>query len=500
MPSGEKTIMKKYVLGAQRILSAAPDNFAAELQQTTVICGQLSGNLKRLQKDNKRFITVLGYSKQAADSLTDLNGKLTSASTALQVVSIIPEVRTAATQLKRSIDSLNSTVKSAKNTAVAIEKRVKPIRDALVNIDKGLAAAIKAVDDLGAYASQFLAVFNKIRKCIDSLPDGAPKQYGQQFIVEFSMAYTPEVSEMNKALSSVNDTISAFYNALNQLAGKLNFLKPLIDGVETILKSLNPILGPLQKVVDALLNIKITIPPVPIPYIPKMTVSLYDILDKFNEFADMAMKILQPLLDLIPTFKIPLPPIPGISDLINFNLNIIPDLPDFTDIFAHIEMWLPKITVDFKRFTLECPPKTGKISFLPKLRSDLADVHQHVHDGGYFAIKASNGKFLTVRGDTVTAQAGKIGDDSKFLVRTTVDKKISLMTKDGKFVRVMKDGSLGLVPSLPNRSCFMKIVPNDVKSFSLQGPGNKYIGAAPVLKGGYKSNVKACQFKAVPAP
>ncbi len=496
MANKEMVQMKKFVLGTRKIMATAPDNFAQELSQTPVIGKKLSANLKRLKKDIKSIIKTLNYSKEAADKLTQLNDDLNTMSTTLAFVAIIPQIRTPALQLRRSVDALNSKVKPAKNKAVAIEAKIKPIREALVNIDKKLDAAIKAVDNLVVFSTSFLRNFNKIRKCINSLPDGPPKEYGQKFIVEFSMAYEPSVAEMNAGLTHANTIIEAFYNQVSALKKKLDILSPMINGINAIMKALKPIMGPLDQLVD-MLKFKIKIPPIPIPYIPTMNVSLYDILDKFKEFSDLAMKLLDPILKLIPTFKIPLPAIPYISNLINFNLDIIPKLPNFSNLFANIEMWLPKIKIEFKRFTLTCPPNTKKISFLAGLQNDLADVHQYIHDGSYFGIKASNGKFLTIDTSELVAKSSTLDNASKFQIRLTVDKKLSIMTKSGLFLKVHPDGCIELVKSLPESDYFMKVVPNNAKTFSILGPRKKYLSATPKLQGGYVKKTKQCTFSAI---
>lgn len=329
-------------------------NFIQTLSKTPPLATQLQGNLERLKGDLDEAIKVLTYTKTVADDLGKLQDALTTTSELLAVVSVIPEVGEAAAPVKDAVDALNQEVKPARAAADELEAMVKPFREALQKLGPVLDEMIKAAGTIASTSQAFLDSFTCVVNCVNSLPDGQYKTDAQSYLNQFSSTTEPYVVELNQALATTNDAVTAFYKALSELEAALNPLAAIAAAAEDVLKTLDPLLDLLNELNDALKNIKITIP---VPY--PMEISLYDVFTTFSEFIDLAMAPIQDLVNqLLDALKIQLPSIPGLDDLINLQITI-PEIPDFSALLDAIMKPFQELEAMIAKFTLKCPPSPG---------------------------------------------------------------------------------------------------------------------------------------------
>lgn len=336
----------------------SPTNqFVATLSQTPVIAAKLNANLRHLKANLDQIIKVLTYSKTVDDDLTELDEDLTTANELLTFVSIIPEVGEAAAPVKEAISVLQPEVKDAKKAADKIESVVKPLRDALSKLDPVLEKAINATQEIQEKSQSFLNKFKGVYSCVQSLPNGAPKDQSLKILTEFSTKAEPAVVDLNKVMSTASSTIEEFYSKLDELQEALNPLKPIIAAIDDVLGPLKPLISMLQSLENDLKNIKILIP-IPYPH----EYSLYDIFKFFKGIAkwiDEALKPIQDLLDkILSALNINLK-IPGLSDILNINISI-PDIPDFDALFNEIQKVYNQVMEFIGSFTLQCPPESSQ--------------------------------------------------------------------------------------------------------------------------------------------
>lgn len=334
------------------------DEFTKSLAQTPQQAKRLSDNLTRLKKTNDELVTVLGYPQTISDNLNKLYDTMVDVRGVLTIVSVIPEVGQAASALKTSLNLLIQEVKPAKEAAARIASEVKPLHDNLKKLGPIIEQGIKYANELEAQSSAFLKHFQAITACINSLPDGEVKDTAQTYLNQFSETNLPLVDNLNAVLDQTNTTIEKLYNALERLKAALNPMAAINKAIDKVMSVLGPIKSVLDELEHALMNIKIR-PPLPYP----VPVSLYEIFKALGTFADLAMKPIQALVDsVLKALNIRLPSIPGLSDLINLDIDL-PDLPDFGGIVSDIEDFINKIKSLADIFQLDCPPKKGQTDF-----------------------------------------------------------------------------------------------------------------------------------------
>ncbi len=338
------------------------NNFIKTLTQTPTDAAQLSANFARLKRTNDELIKLLGYPEEIAQDLDRLNTALSLANSVLSIVSVIPEVGEAAEGFKVSVTEMMEAIKEPKAAADRIAAKAKPLRAQLQKLDPILVKGIAAANEINASSNAFLKHFVQINNCIENLPDGKPKEASQNYLNQFSTKATPEVADLNKAMEGMNSAIDALYNEMNAIIQALNPLESIMQGIEEVFSVLNPVLSILKELKHDLTSIKIEIP---IPY-PHM-VSLYDIFHTLGEFANLAMKPIQELVDkLLSALHIKLPEIPGLSDLLHININL-PSIPDFSSLIAQISGLISQLEALFKLFTLSCSPGENQKDFNTQL-------------------------------------------------------------------------------------------------------------------------------------
>nr|WP_315423584.1 hypothetical protein [uncultured Pedobacter sp.] len=339
------------------------NNFITTLTQTPVQANQLVTNINNLKSVIDTTIKYLSYPQQVADDLTKLYDGLQTANELLSVVTVIPEVGEAAAAFKDAIMAMTQEVGPAKDAAVSLANKIKPLLGILQKLDDILAKGVAVAQDVATRSAQFLKDFTTVAGCINALPESPAKETAQNYLNQFSDNAEPEVSALNSAIGDINSAMDALYNELNNIANQLSPLAAIDSAINSVLSALNPVINLMSSLKNDLMSIEI---PIPLPY-PHM-VSLYDIFNTLGSFIDLAMKPIQGLVDdLLNALNISLPSIPGLSDILNININI-PDIPDFNSMLDNITNMFTQLEAILNQFKLNCPPAPDQTDFNTQLK------------------------------------------------------------------------------------------------------------------------------------
>ena len=273
----------------------------------------------------------------AAD-LQTLSTTLENTSDLLEVVSIVPAISSEARALKRQVDTIAGPVASASATAQKFAKIIRPLRDDVAKLevrvsqlDKGLGDSINTEDRIDQDLNQTLT-------CIGSLPDGSVKDGLLTRLDSVCAPPQPIVAKAATLVGKVNGELTALENDLKAAKDDLSRLADVRKAVDAVINMLRPLIAPLQAIADALER-HITIPYGP-PYphcmckgflgirypcdwrAPDFTFSIEQIVKGLNNIAAPLEKlfdaaadaILKPLLDAL-HLNITLPQIPGLDQL-----------------------------------------------------------------------------------------------------------------------------------------------------------------------------------------
>jgi uncharacterized phage infection (PIP) family protein YhgE len=443
-------------------------DFINALTQTVSQANQLSSSLQSIQSNLTSIINVLTYPETVSSDLDNLNTILTTASAVLTAVSIIPEISVEADAINTAIKSLQAEITPAKNAADAIDAEVKPLRDALTQLQSLLGQTISGVNNISSAAQNFLTHFQQIDNCINSLPDGPVKQSGLSYLSSFAATATPYVNTLNSALGTVNGAMSDFYNAVQSIANQLSFLTQISDAINSVLSELSPLIGPLQSLAS-LLDYKITIP-TPVPFYG-VTLTIREILDEFQTFIDLAMDILNPILQPIlgPLQQLAqsiISQIPGLSQLLNLQITI-PGIPDFAGLFGNLSSLLTQLQSALQQFSLTCPPSATQGTFKAQVDAHVKELSRAFESGPLYVLKfgggqhlsgagrggpvfraqldlgrrvvltqAATGKLLAVENGAPVLKAGPVTPASHFQVVGSGRGKFSLKSADGQVLEV----------------------------------------------------------------
>ncbi len=471
---------KKQVTKAKATLALAGDDnsvtvFLAALTQTPALASALSTSLTQLQSDLNQIITVLTYPKTVSDDLNSLGTVLSTTSSVLTAVSIIPEIGAEVEIIQEAVQSLQAELSSATTAANNIENEVKPIRDALSQLSSVLGDAIQGANDIASTSQGFLTNFTAVNNCINALPDGPVKTQGLEYLSSFAATTTPFDTAMNTALSTVNGVIGSFYGAITAVTNQLNFMTQITGAIDSLLSELSPLLGPLKSLQN-LLNVTITIP-TPVPFYG-VHVSIADILTDFKAFTDLAMSILAPVLDPIldPLRQLAqsiIGQIPGIGELLSLSLNL-PSIPDFPSLFGNLTVLLTQLEGALQVFNLDCPPKARQASFAVQLAKHMEEVTPYFEHGAAYSINLSPKKHLTVAGGKVAVSSDPAGKSCRFRAQIDLSKRVVFTASNRKLLAVQK-GALVLIKGPVTKAAHFKVVAKGPKKFALKGPGNRVI-------------------------
>jgi hypothetical protein len=274
------------------------------------------------------------------DRLSTLDSNLKLASDLLGIMRIIPPISAAASNTKKVIDLFREPVSNAKKVSGDIDKRVKPVRTKVHQVEQQVAKLDTELKSVIAKEQGLIQSANHAQVCIMSLPSGAVKTDSTVALETLSGEADPAVVKIQQAQHSVLEVANAAENKIDQVKMHLQSLLEIDAAIDRVMKVLGPLISQLQAIKKAFSKM------IRVPYgaFPKMctkktftgikvrypcgwypvyfSFSIQQILDgvagvikPVMELLDKAMNaVLNPLLKAL-NLNLKLPGIPGLDKL-----------------------------------------------------------------------------------------------------------------------------------------------------------------------------------------
>jgi hypothetical protein len=274
------------------------------------------------------------------DRLSTLDSNLKLASDLLGVMRIIPPISTAASNTKRVIDLFREPVNKAKKVSGNIDKRVKPLRTKVHEVEQAVARLDAELQSVIEKEQALIQSVSHAQVCIVSLPSGAVKSESTAGLEALSQKADPPVVKTQQAQHVVLEAANTVESKIKQVKKSIKSLLEIDAAIDRVMKALDPLIRQLQAVKKAFSQI------IRVPYggFPKMctkkvwpgvkvhypcgwypayfSFSIQQILDGVSgvikpvmDLLDKAMyAVLNPLLKAL-NLNIKLPGIPGLENL-----------------------------------------------------------------------------------------------------------------------------------------------------------------------------------------
>jgi hypothetical protein len=274
------------------------------------------------------------------DRLSTLDSSLKLASDLLGVMRLIPPISATASNTKRVIDLFREPVSKAKKVSGGVDKRVKPVRTKVQQVEKKVADFDAELKSVIEKEQALIQTVNHAQVCISSLASGAVKTKSTGALEALSAEADPPAVKIQLTQHTVLEAVETAENKIDQIKKNLQSLMEIEAAIDRVMNVLNPLISQLQAVKKAFNHI------IRVPYggFPKMctkkvwpgvkvhypcgwyttyiSFSIQQILDGVSgiikpvmDLLDKAMyAVLNPLLDAL-NLNIKLPAIPGLDQL-----------------------------------------------------------------------------------------------------------------------------------------------------------------------------------------
>ena len=148
------------------------DNLKSDLIQLEADSSELEKKVKAVDDDLLYVHDKLSISETLHDRLSALDSNLKLASDLLGIVRIIPPISAAASNTKRVIDLFREPVSKAKKVSGDVDKRVKPIRTKVHEVQQKVAKLDNELKEIIGNEQTLIQSVNHAQICIASLPSG----------------------------------------------------------------------------------------------------------------------------------------------------------------------------------------------------------------------------------------------------------------------------------------------------------------------------------------
>ena len=320
---------------------------------------QLIEKLTRLRKASAEVRKKLAITKQIADRLKDVEDLLTTTSTVLMAVRIVPPISVTAGNLKRAADKLKKSVTPLRQKADRVEKKVNLVREKLQAFEIELGNLTIEITKVKKQTDQFLAIFVKTDDCIKGLARGMVKTKLRQDLEAFSGKASPVVVKLNTVLVAILTRIDHSEKAIQKIRKATDLLTPILKEIQAILNKLKVLkrgLDPIRKALEKKITVKN-------PF-RKFTFTIKKVLTSIDKILGvvqkplmrLAMKVLNPLLKKL-KLGVDLK-IPGLAKL-RAQLDVLNVIPDISlgAAMKNLNVALGKMKLQFDSFDMVCPPK-----------------------------------------------------------------------------------------------------------------------------------------------
>ena len=316
------------------------DKLKSNLSQLEADSSELEEKVKTVDDHLIYVHDKLAIPETLHDRLSTLDSNLKLASDLLGIMRIIPPISAAASNTKKVIDLFREPVTKAKKVSGDIDKRIKPVRTKVHQIEQAVARVDAEMMSVIAKEQALIQSVNHAQVCIMSLPSGAVKSESTGALEALSGEADPPVVKIQQAQHSVLEIVNAAESKIDQVKKHVQSLMEIDAAIDRVLKVLDPLINQLQAIQRAFNRI------IRVPYggFPKMctkrvwpgvkvhypcgwypvyfSFSIQQILDGVSgvikpvmDLLDKAMyAVLNPLLKAL-NLNIKLPEIPGLDRL-----------------------------------------------------------------------------------------------------------------------------------------------------------------------------------------
>ena len=316
------------------------DNLKSDLSQLEIDSSELEKKVKAVDDDLIYVHDKLSISETLHNRLSTLDSSLKLASDLLGVVRIIPPISAAASNTKRVIDLFREPVGKAKKVTGNVDKRIKPIRSKVHEVQQQVAKLDMELKDIIGKEQTLIQSVNHAQICIASLPSGTIKTESTGVLEATSAKAAPPVDLTLQAQHAVLEAANTAENKINQIKKDVQSLVEIDAAIDRVMNVINPLIDQLAAIKRAF-NKMIRVPYGGFPRMCKKKVwpgittyypcgwhttyisfSIQQILDGVTgvvkpvmDLLDKAMNaVLNPLLKAL-NLNIKLPDIPGLDKL-----------------------------------------------------------------------------------------------------------------------------------------------------------------------------------------
>jgi hypothetical protein len=179
---------------------------------------------------------------------------------------IIPPISAAASNTKKVIDLFREPVSKASKVSGDIDKRIKPIRTKVHQVQQKVAQLDAELNTIIAKEQTLIQSVNHAQVCIISLPSGAVKSKSTGALETLSGEADPPLLKIQQAQHAVLEAANQTEKKINQVKKNVQALLEIDAAIDRVMNALNPLISQLQAIQKAFSHI------IRVPYggFPKM--------------------------------------------------------------------------------------------------------------------------------------------------------------------------------------------------------------------------------------
>jgi len=203
---------------------------------------------KNLDDSLEKLDGILGIPDTIYSDLNKLTEAITTVEGLMNVVSVIPQLRTEAKDLIKALKLIGKPITTAKNTLKPYSDDIKPVRDKLEKIEKKVSTFNKKVGELKKDLLKLRGQFERADNCISDLPDGKVKDELLLNLNELAGVVDVPVKRINKQISTIDSTLQKIVTMIDKrIDAQVAILVDIEKEVSDLGKVLNRLLSPLRE-------------------------------------------------------------------------------------------------------------------------------------------------------------------------------------------------------------------------------------------------------------
>lgn len=222
---------------------------AAKLKDDTV---QLQSKVAAVDRAFLSARDKLDIPITVSNKLNDLSSTLGTTSQVLQVISIVPPIRAAASRAKMVLDTFATPVRQAAQVASGFASTVRPLRDAVSQLEARLSQLSSKLNEAAGYEQRLIDGANDADRCVSSLPAGGVKDGLRSTLDRAAGAVDQPVVAADQQLAALLSTINRLEKDIGDIASRLQAMANISGAIDSVTSQLRVLLVPMQAVQSAL--------------------------------------------------------------------------------------------------------------------------------------------------------------------------------------------------------------------------------------------------------